>query len=542
MLPQSRSYDELYRQFRWQVPAKFNIGVEVCDRWAERDPGQLAIVAVSQDGRSQDVSYGWLRETSNRLANALTAHGIKRGDRVAILLPQAPEVAAIHIAIYKLGAITLPLAVLFGPDAVAYRLQDAGAKALITNAPGVAKLAEIKRTHADSLAALQLVLSLDGAGDGALGFHDTLERASSDFTPVLTTPDDPAMMIYTSGTTGQPKGALHAHRVLIGHMPGIELPHEFFPQPGDRFWTPADWAWAGGLLDCLLPSLYRGVPVVARRFDKFDPDEAFAVMARHGVRNAFIPPTALRMLRAVPNPRGRHNFALRSVGSGGEALGAETFEWGKSALGLAINEFYGQTECNLVVGSCAAIGVVRLGAIGKAIPGHTVAVIDGEGRVLKPGELGQIAVKRPDPVMFLEYWGKPDATREKFIGDWMATGDQGVMDDEGYFTFIGRDDDVITSSGYRIGPGEIEDCLIQHPAVALAAVIGKPDPVRTEIVKAFVVLKTGRSASPALAGEIQAFVRQHLSAHEYPREIAFIDELPMTTTGKVIRRLLREEA
>ena len=277
-------------------------------------------------------------------------------------------------------------------------------------------------------------------------------------------------------------------------MPGIELPQEFFPQPGDRFWTPADWAWAGGLLDCLLPSLYCGVPVVARRFDKFDPEEAFAVMARFGVRNAFIPPTALRMLRAVPNPRGRHDIALRSVGSGGEALGAETFEWGKAALGVAINEFYGQTECNLVVGSCASIGLVRPGAIGKAIPGHTVAVIDAEGNPVKPGEIGQIAVKRPDPVMFLEYWGNPDATREKFIGDWMTTGDQGVIDDEGYFTFVGRDDDVITSAGYRIGPGEIEDCLIKHPAVALAAVIGKPDPVRTEIVKAFIVLKSGQTA------------------------------------------------
>ena len=290
------------------------------------------------------------------------------------------------------------------------------------------------------------------------------------------------------------------------------------------------------------PSLYCGVPVVARRFDKFGPEEAFAVMAKCGVRNAFIPPTALRMLRAVPNPRGRHHFALRSIGSGGEALGAETFEWGKAAFGITINEFYGQTECNLVVGSCAAIGVARPGAIGKAIPGHTVAVIDAEGRTLKPGELGQIAVKRPDPVMFLEYWGKPDATREKFIGDWMTTGDQGVIDEEGYFTFIGRDDDVITSAGYRIGPTEIEDCLIQHPAVALAAVIGKPDPVRTEIVKAFIVLKRGQMASDALAGEIQAFVRTRLSAHEYPREVAFIDEMPMTTTGKVIRRLLRSQA
>ena len=542
MLPESRSYDALVREFRWPKPAQFNIGVEACDRWAERDPGKLALIAVGADGRARDVSYGWLRETSNRLANALAANGVKRGDRVAILLPQAPEVAAIHIAVYKLGAIALPLAVLFGTDAIAYRLQNAGARAVITNTQGLAKLAEIRRTQGDALAGLTLVLSIDGPADGALGFQDTLSRASSGFSPVPTSADDPAMMIYTSGTTGQPKGALHAHRVLIGHMPGIELPHEFFPQPGDRFWTPADWAWAGGLLDCLLPSLYCGVPVVAKRFDKFDPEDVFAVMARHQVRKAFIPPTALRLLRAVPNPRGRHDIALRSVGSGGEALGAETFEWGKAALGVEINEFYGQTECNLVVGACAGIGVVRPGAIGKAIPGHTVAVIDGNGRVCKPGELGQIAVKRPDPVMFLEYWGKPDATREKFIGDWMTTGDQGVIDEDGYFTFVGRDDDVITSAGYRIGPGEIEDCLIKHPAVALAAVIGKPDPVRTEIVKAFIVLKTGQPASTALADDIQSFVRKHLSAHEYPREIAFIDEMPMTTTGKVIRRLLRAKA
>jgi acetyl-CoA synthetase len=265
-------------------------------------------------------------------------------------------------------------------------------------------------------------------------------------------------------------------------------------------------------------------------------------MARFGVRNAFIPPTALRMLRAVPNPRGRHDIKLRSVGSGGEALGAETFEWGKAALGVSINEFYGQTECNLVVGSCASIGLSRPGAIGKAIPGHIVAVIDAEGNPMKPGEIGQIAVMRPDPVMFLEYWDNAKATREKFIGDWMTTGDQGVIDDDGYFTFVGRDDDVITSAGYRIGPGEIEDCLIKHPAVALAAAIGKPDAVRTEIVKAFIVLKSGHAASDGLASDIQAFVRTHLSAHEYPREIAFIDEMPMTTTGKVIRRLLRARA
>jgi acetyl-CoA synthetase len=536
VLPSARDYDALYRSFRWRVPAQLNIGVDVCDRWAEIEPARTAIFNLGTDGAVEEIGYGALRERSNRLANVLAARGIGRGDRVAILLPQSPAVAVGHIAIYKLGAVALPLAMLFGVEAIAYRLKDSGARALITNARGLGKLAGAR----DAFCALDLVLSLDGAADGAEDFFALLARAASAFTPVATAADDPALMVYTSGTTGPPKGALHAHRVLVGHLPGIEIPHEFLPQPGDRFWTPADWAWAGGLLNVLLPALHYGVPVVAYRSEKFDPDEAFALMARMGVRNAFIPPTALRMLRSVPPPK--KALRLRSVGSGGEALGAETYEWGKSALGLTINEFYGQTECNLVLASCAAIGVSRPGAIGKPVPGHRVAVIRPDGSQCAAGELGQIAVARPDPVMFLEYWGKPDATRDKFIGDWMTTGDQGVADDDGYVRFIGRDDDVITSAGYRIGPTEIEDCLIRHPAVALAAVVGKPDPVRTEIVKAFIVLKPGHAPSDALAADIQGFVKTRLSAHEYPREVAFIEQMPMTTTGKVIRRLLRQRA
>jgi len=531
VLPRLSSYDDIYRQFRWPLPARYNIGVDVCDRWAAAEPARLAILHVHADGREQAVSYGALRDMSNRLANVLRAKGIARGDRVAIMLPQMPEVAAAHIAIYKLAAVALPVAVLFGPDALSYRLQNSGAKALITNAAGLAKLDQVRAEVPEHAC----VLAVED-------FGDLLAHAATEFTAVDTGPDDPAMMIYTSGTTGQPKGALHGHRVLIGHMPGIELPHFPFPQPGDRFWTPADWAWAGGLLDCLLPSLREGVAVVAHKFDRFDPEEAFALMAKTKVRNAFIPPTALRMMRAAPSPRRRHDFQLRSVGSGGESLGVEALEWGQAAFGLTINEFYGQTECNLVLGSCADLGVSKAGAIGKPVPGHTVAVIGKDGAPLEAGEIGQIAVQRPDPVMFLEYWGKPQATRDKFIGDWMTTGDQGVMDEEGYVSFVGRDDDVITSSGFRIGPGEIEDCLLRHPAVALAAVVGKPDPLRTEIVKAFIVLKKTHAPSDALADEIQNFVKTRLSAHEYPREVAFIDDLPMTTTGKVIRRLLRERA
>jgi acetyl-CoA synthetase len=532
MLPAARDYDELYRKFRWQIPAQYNIAVDCCDRWAAREPGRLAIRHIHADGRRDNITYGWLRDTSNRLANVLRAQGVRRGDRVAIFLPQAPEVAAAHFAIYKLAAVALPIAILFGPDALAYRLQNSGAKALLTNAQGLAKLEQVRDQAPD----LTTVISIDG------DFDALLSKASSDFTPESTGADDPAMMIYTSGTTGQPKGALHGHRVMLGHLPGAEMPHYPFPSEGDSYWTPADWAWAGGLLDVLLPCLHHGVPVVARRFDKFDPEEAFALLASAQVRNAFIPPTALRMMRAAPSPRGRHDIKLRTLASGGESLGIEALDWGREAFGLAIAEFYGQTECNLVLASSDALGALKPGAIGKAVPGHKVAVVDADGQPVKPGTIGQIAVMHPDPVMFLEYWGKPDATRGKFIGDWMVTGDQGVMDENGYFSFVGRDDDVITSAGFRIGPGEIEDCLIRHPAVALAAAVGKPDKVRTEIVKAFVVLKPGHQASEQLAADIQGFVKTRLSAHEYPREVAFIDQMPMTTTGKVIRRLLREQA
>lgn len=537
MLPFIKDYDRLYREFRWEIPARYNIGVDVCDRWARTEPDRAAIIHVHSGGGTEAISFRALMQRSNRLANALRAHGVGRGERVAILLPQSPEAVIAHVAIYKLGAIALPLALLFGTEALAYRLQNSGAKVLVTNDVGVQKLASLGDTPPD----LKLVISTDGDADGAIGFASLLQAASDAFTAEATSADDPAMMIYTSGTTGPPKGALHAHRVLLGHMPGIELPHDFFPQPGDLFWTPADWAWAGGLLDALLPSLHHGVAVVAHRFDKFDPEEAYALMARTGVRNAFIPPTALRMLRAAPNPRGRYDLKLRSIGSGGEALGSETFEWGRDAFGLTINEFYGQTECNLVLSSCAMLGVSRPGAIGKPVPGHEVAVIDADGVPVASGTIGQIAVRRPNPVMFLDYWGRPDATRDKFIGDWMTTGDQGIVDEDGYFHFVGRDDDVITSSGYRIGPGEIEDCLIRHPAVALAAAIGKPDPLRTEIVKAFVVVKPGiETPRDQLVAELQEFVRTRLSAHEYPREIDFIDQMPMTTSGKIIRRLLRE--
>jgi len=534
-LPDIRDEKKLHAAFRWNIPERYNIGVAVCDIWAEREPDRLALLHVQDTGMVQPVTYGALRAQSNRLANLLVKSGIVRGERVAILLPQSREVAESHIAIYKMGGIALPLAVLFGTDALAYRFDDAGVSALITNAAGLAKLRSMPKT----MPPFKLLLSIDGPDGAALGYDDALAAQSDAFTPVDTTPDDPALMIYTSGTTGQPKGALHGHRVLPGHLPGFQLVHEFFPQEGDLLWTPADWAWAGGLLNGLLPSLALGVPVVARKFEKFDPHEAWRLIADLKIKNIFIPPTALRMLRTVPNPRNIYTIKLRTIASAGEALGAETLLWAQQTLGLTINEAYGQTECNLVIGSSGLLGITKPAFIGKAVPGHEVTIIREDGTHCHTGEVGQIAIRRPDPVMFLGYWQREKATVEKFIGNWMITGDQGIQDEEGYIRFIGRDDDVITSSSYRIGPVEIEDCLIRHPAVALAAAVGKPDLLRTEIVKAFLVLRPGFTASEQLACAIRDFVKERLSAHEYPREIEFVDSLPMTTTGKIIRRELR---
>ncbi|MBH0238015.1 AMP-binding protein [Methylobrevis albus] len=540
MLTRPTSHQDFDRRFRFALPAWFNMGTDVIDRWAAVEPDRPALIIHREDGSPRFATYGYLSARSNRLANALKAAGIQPGDRIGILLPQSAEALIAHVAAYKLGAIAVPLAILFGSDALSYRLRDAGVAALVTTVAGAETVAPLRTDLPD----LRLVLTVGGPGPGAgtVAFADAIARASDAFDPEETRPDDAALMIYTSGTTGPPKGALHGHRVLLGHMPGIQLAQEGLPRPGDVMWTPSDWAWAGGLLNALLPALYVGVPVVAFRFEKFDPERAVALMIRHRVTNAFLPPTALKMIRgAGETVAGAARLHLRAIGSAGERLGRETCLWAQEAFGVPVNEFYGQTECNAVIGSSAGLGVTRPGAIGKPIPGHDVVLLKPDGSVAAPGEAGEIAISRPDPVMFLGYWNQPEATAAKFRGDHLLTGDQGIADEDGYISFVGRDDDLITSAGYRIGPGEIEDCLGAHPAVAFAAVVGKPDPVRTQIVKAFVVLKPGVEPDAALADAIKAFVRGRLSAHEYPREIAFVDEIPLTTTGKVIRRAFRDK-
>jgi acetyl-CoA synthetase len=529
-------YDELYKSFRWNVPERYNIARACCGQWAQ-DRSRFALYWEDESGASAAYSFWDIQVAANRLSNALAALGVRRGDRVAIILPQRPETAIAYIAVFQMGAIALPLSHLFGPDALEYRMNNAEASVAIVEPTTLGNLWAIK----DRLAHLKHVIGVaDALESGVHDFEKLLQKSSSNFNCLDTLADDPALIIYTSGTTGAPKGALEAHRLIIGNISGFVHSHDFFPQTGDMFWSPADWAWAGGLFDALLPSWYFGIPILGYR-GRFDAEKAYYLLEKYGVRNSFLFPTALKlMMKALPNPKSRFHLNLRSIMSAGESVGVTVIEWAREQLGVTINEMFGQTEINYVVGNCQAAWPVKPGSIGRPYPGHMVAIIDDQGNELPRGELGEIAIKKEnDPVFFLEYWKNEKATREKFIGDWGCTGDQGRMDEDGYLWYQGRTDDVIKSAGYRIGPAEIESCLVKHPAVANAAVIGKPDETRGAVVKAFIVLQPGQQASASLIEQIQAHVRGRLAPYEYPREIEFIDALPMTTTGKVQRKELR---
>jgi acetyl-CoA synthetase len=565
-----------HAQFRWQVPKHFNIAEVCCGRWARQMPQAVAIRVETPGGRMRLHRFGELQTAANRLARALRRLGVQRGDRVAVVMPQRFETAVAHMALYQLGAVAMPLSQLFGPDALEYRLQDSEAVAAIVDETTIAALREVRAR----CPALRCLLAVGGAeGQGDLDWSAALAAEVPQFTPVRTLADDPAVLIYTSGTTGPPKGALIPHRALIGNLSGFVCSQNFLRSGQNRpprrplgpggvpadavFWSPADWAWTGGLMDALLPCLYFAVPIVAFA-GRFSPERAFALMQRHAVTNSFLFPTALKaMMKAVPQPREAFRLKLRAVMSAGEAVGDTVFQWCEAALGVVPNEMFGQTEINYIVGNqhqaegcdgwpfAAGVGgwPARPGSMGRAYPGHRVAVIDDAGQECPRGVLGDVAVHRldvhgqPDPIFFLGYWKRDDATRSKYTGDiassWCRTGDTAVMDEDGYLWYQGRSDDVFKAAGYRIGPSEVENCLVRHPAVANAAVVPKPDAERGAQVKAYVVLAPGFVGDAALVQALQTHVRGQLAPYEYPKEIEFISALPMTTTGKVQRRLLR---
>jgi len=535
-------YRELHAGHRWNVPELFNIAHACCGRHAE-DRSRFALYWEDETGARAACTFWDLQQQANRLSNALAALGVVRGDKVALLLPQRPETVVAHVAVNQMGAVAVPLSFLFGPEALEYRLGDSASVVAIVDPQSLPNLLPVR----DRLTGLRHVVGVAGADAPGVTSWETLQASGArDFAPVATRALDPALLVYTSGTTGPPKGALMPQACLLGNLPGFTHSHNGFPQAGDLFWSPADWAWTGGLMDALLPTLYFGQPILGYR-GRFEPERAFRLIERYQVRNTFLFPTALKMMmKAYPRPREAFDFRLRSVMSAGEAVGTTVFEWARDALGVTINEMFGQTEMNYIVGNSSVNWPAKPGSMGRPYPGHRIAVIDDAGHELPAGEQGEVAVNRiapdgtADPVFFLEYFGNAEGTQRKFTGDWCRTGDVAVIDADGYLWYRGRADDMFKAAGYRIGPSEIENCLIRHPAVANAAVVPSPDETRGNVVKAFLVLAPGHVPTAALEDEIRQHVRSHLAPYEYPRLIEFIDALPMTTTGKVQRKVLRD--
>ena len=562
-------YAAIHQGFGWKVPKRFNMAQACCGQWAAQAATakrQAIREHVAGHGLGRSWTFGQLQDQANRLSRVLRAQGVQRGDRVAIVMPQRFETAVAYMAVLQMGAVAMPLSMLFGPEALSFRINNSQTRVAVCDESTIEALRQSRLDCPD----LQTLIGVGQAAALAdLDYAQAVASQVASFKAVSTLAEDPAVLIYTSGTTGNPKGALIPHRALLGNLTGFVCSQNWFgfdPFKAERrsqavFWSPADWAWTGGLMDALLPSLYFGRPIVAFN-GRFSPEAAFEILQSHGVTHTFLFPTALKaMMKAVPDVKARYSLKLQAMMSAGEAVGDAVFAYVLQQMGVTVNEMFGQTEINYVVGNCTRLWPAKPGSMGKGYPGHHVAVIDDAGRICPAGTPGEVAVNRfdvhghADPVFFLGYWNNDKATQAKYTGNWCRTGDMAVADEDGYLWYQGRTDDMFKAAGYRIGPGEIENCLVKHPAVVNAAVVPKPDKERGALVKAYVVMSPDCLARrPSGAGqasfddevcrELQAHVKGLLAPYEYPKEIEFIDQLPMTTTGKVQRRVLRlqEEA
>lgn len=528
-------YEDMVAAFRWEVPDRYNIGVDVVDK---HEPERLAILWEDWRGNERRLTFGDIREMSNRIANVLVELGVERGDRVAVLLPSLPETAAAFVAVYKMGAILLSLSQLYGDDGISHRLRDSEAKVLITDGNNRGRLEGMR----EDVASLQHIFVLDAGDaliDGDIDLDAAMSAASDEFSPVDTAADDPAQLYYSSGTTGQAKGILHAHRYLLGHSE-FELCHDV--RADELFHSTGEWAWIAGIVPGLLGPWRYGVPVVVfQRQGAYDPERTFYVLEKYGVGNMFTTPTALRAMTEVKDPGDQYDVSLRVCCSAGEPLNPEVISWFRSQFGIPVFDYYGLTESYPICGNFPTVEV-RPGSMGKPLPGWEMSLLDPATEEPVPeGEAGEICLKaRSNPHYPLGYWNRPQDTEVAFGGVWFHTRDMARRDADGYVWYEGRADDVIISAGYRIGPFEVESAIVELPEVVEAAAVASPDPKRGHVVKAFVRLGAGIEGDDDLVERIQRHVRERYAAYAYPREVEFIADLPKTLTGKIRRIELRQ--
>ncbi len=532
--------DSSKNRFRIGMPENGNISADTVGLFANGEKANhLALIHENLDGSVEKYSFAELDRLACRFANYLQGIGIKRGDPVAIHTGQSPQTGIAHLAIYKIGAVAMTLSHLYGPAAVRHVLTDSQTKVIITNSQYWSKL----RDFANSISTLKYRIVCGDTVSNEVEFDHCIDNQPESFEPELTKTEDPALLMYTSGSTGMPKGLLHSHRIIHAYVPSLTLIYNMeLDYPEAIFWSPADWAWVGGLLDLVLPAWQHGQTVVST-MQRFSAQWAFEFMERHQITHSFMTPTALKRLAEVQQPRQKWKLAMRVVCTGGESLPGEVMRWTKSDFGIVCNEFYGLTEFNHMVGCCEALFPTIPGSMGLAFPGRTVAIIDDQGKKQPDGTVGEIASWYPhDPSLFLGYWGNLGVPEKMKMGNWLRSGDLAIRDEQGYFWYHGRNDDLIKSAGYRIGPNEVEDTLVSHPDVAEAAVVGKPDRDRGAIVMAYVRLMEGVEKSELTKKILQTYVKENLALYKYPREIEFVDSFPLTSSGKIRRKVLRARA